>query len=141
MWELDHKRRLGAKELMFSNCGVGNNSWESLGQQRDQTSQSERKSTLNIHWNIDAKAEAPILWPPDAKHRFTGKDPDAGKGWRQEKGMTENERVGWHHQLNGHEFENIQGDSEGQGSLVFCSPWGHKESDMTVTQQQIVNLM
>ena len=84
---------------MLSNCGSGDNSWQSLGQQRDQTSQSQRKSTLNIHCNIDVKAEAPILWPPDAKHRFTGKDPDAGKGWRQEKGMTEDEMVGWHHQL------------------------------------------
>ena len=61
-----------------------------------------------------------------------GKDPDAGNDWRQaEKGMTEDEIVGWHHQLNGHEFEQAPGVSEGQGSLVCCSPWGHKESGMT----------
>ena len=79
---------------------------------------------------IDAEAEAPILWPPDAKSWLTAKDPDDGKDWGQKKGMTEDEMVGWHHQLNGHEFEQILGDSEGQGSLACCSPWGLKESDM-----------
>ena len=60
------------------------------------------------------------------------KHPDAGKGWGQaEKGTTEDEAVGWHHRLNGHEFEQTPGDSEGQGSLEHCSPWGHRESDMT----------
>ena len=69
-----------------------------------------------------AEAEAPILWPLDAKSGFIGKDPDAGKGWRQEeKGMTEDEMVGWYHQLNGHEFEQTLEDSEGQGSLACCS--------------------
>ena len=63
--------------------------------------------------------------------RLLGKDPDAGKGWRQEKGMTEDEIGGWHHQLNRHEFEHTAGDSEGQGSLVCCSPWGRRDSDMT----------
>ena len=77
-------------------------------------------------------AEAPILWPPDAKSWLTGRDPDAGKDWQQEvKGVTEDEIVGWHHWLDGHEFEQTQGDSEGQGSLACCSPLGHKESDMT----------
>ena len=61
-----------------------------------------------------------------------GKDPDAGKDWRQEEnGKTEDERVGWHHQLNGHEFEQASGIGDGQRSLVYCSPWGHKDSDMT----------
>ena len=80
----------------------------------------------------DAAAEAPILWPPDVKSRFIGKDSDAGKDWGQEeKGTTEDEMVGWHHRLNGHEFEQTQGDSEGQGSLVCCSPRGRRESDTT----------
>ena len=80
----------------------------------------------------DAEAEGPILWTPDAKSRLIGKDPDAGKDrGLEEKGMTEDEIVGWHHKLNGHEFEQISGDGEGQGSLACCSPWGHKESDMT----------
>ena len=80
----------------------------------------------------DAEAEAPILWLPDAKGQLIGKDPDAGKGWGQEeKGMTEVEMVGWHHRLNGHEFEQTLVDDEGQGSLACCSPWGHKELETT----------
>ena len=79
----------------------------------------------------DAEAETPILWPPDAKSQLIGKDPDVGKDWRQEKGMTEDEIVGWHHWLNGHEFEQVPGDGDGQESLACCSPWGHKESEMT----------
>ena len=78
------------------------------------------------------EAECPILWPPDVKGQLTGKDSDAGKDWRQEeKGTTEDEMVGWHHWLNGHEFEQTPGVSEGQGGLAFCSPWGHKVLDMT----------
>ena len=74
----------------------------------------------------------PILWPPDAKNWLIWKDPDAGKDWRQEeKGTTEDEMVGWHHHLDGHEFEQAPGVGDGQGSLAYYSPWGHKESDMT----------
>ena len=79
-----------------------------------------------------AEAETPILWQPHAKSWLTGKDPDAGKDWRQEeKGTTEDEMVGWHHQLSGHEFEWTLGVGDGQGGLVCCSPWGRKESDTT----------
>ena len=79
-----------------------------------------------------AEAEAPVLWPPDEKNWLIWKDPDAGKDWRQEeKGKSEDEMVGWHHWLNGHEFEQAPGDSERQGRLALCSPLGHKESDMT----------
>ena len=78
-----------------------------------------------------AEAKAPILWPP-AKSWLTGKDPDVGEDWGQEeKGAIEDELVGWYHQLNGHGFEQTLGDSGGQGSLMCCSPWGHKESDRT----------
>ena len=78
----------------------------------------------------DAEAEAPVLWPPDEKSWLIGKDHDVGKDWRQEeKGTTENEMVGWHHRLDGHEFEQTLEDSEGQGSLVCCSPWDCKELD------------
>ena len=80
----------------------------------------------------DAEAEVLVLWPPDAKSWLFGKDPDPGKYWGQEeKGVTMDEVVGWHHWLNGQEFEQTLGDSEGQGSLVCHSPWGHKELDMT----------
>ena len=70
------------------------------------------------------EAKAPILWSSDAKNWLIRKDPNAGKDWRQEKGTTEEEMVGWHHQLNGHEFEQAPGVGDGQGSLVSCSPWG-----------------
>ena len=80
----------------------------------------------------DVQAETPILWPPDAKNWLTGKDLDAGKDWRQEdKGTTEDEMAGRHHQLDGHEFEQVPGVGDGQGSLVCCSLWGLKESDTT----------
>ena len=80
----------------------------------------------------DAEVEVPVFWPLDAKSRLIGKDPDAGKDWGQkEKGLTEDEMVGWHHQVNGHEFEQALGDSEGQGSLACCNPWGRKEPDIT----------
>ena len=72
----------------------------------------------------DAEAEAPILWLPDAKGQLIGKNSDAGKDWGQEeKRVTEDETVGWYHQLNGHEFKQTPGDSKGQGSLACCSPW------------------
>ena len=80
----------------------------------------------------DAEAEVQILWPPDAKSWLIGKDPDAGKDWRQEeKGTTEDEMVGWHQWLDGHEFEQAPRVGDGQGGLVCCSPWGRRESDTT----------
>ena len=86
----------------------------------------------------DAETEAPILWPPDVKSWLIRKDPDVGKNWGQEeKGTTtEDEMVAWHHQLNGHEFEKAPGDSEGQGSLVCCSPWGRRARHDRVAEQQ-----
>ena len=110
---------------MLLNCGVREDSWI-----------QEVHPKGNQSWifigKTDAKAETPILWPPDAKNWLTGKDPDAGKDWRQEeKGMTEDEMVGWHHRLGGHEFEQAPGVGDGQGSLACCSPWGRKESDTT----------
>ena len=79
-----------------------------------------------------AEAEAPILWPPDAKRPLSGKDPVTGKDWRQEeKGAKDNKIIGCHHWLNGHEFDNTLGDFEGQGSPEFCSLWCCKESDTT----------
>ena len=80
----------------------------------------------------DAEGETPILWPLDAKNWLNGKDPDAGKDWRQvEKETTEDEMVGQHHWLDGHEFDQALGVGDGQGSLACCSPWGRRESEMT----------
>ena len=128
---------------MLLNCDVGKDSWESLGQQGDQISQKGNQPWIFIG-KTDAEAEAATLWPPDAKSRLVGKDPDAGKDWRQEeKGTTEDEMVGWHHQLDGHEFEQAPGASKGQGSLVCCSPWGRKESHMTygLNNNKLVNTL
>ena len=80
----------------------------------------------------DAEAEAPMFWSPDAKTWLIGKDLDAGKDWRQEEnGMTEDEMIGWHHWLDGHDFEQAQGVGDGQGSLACYSPRSRKESDTT----------
>jgi len=80
----------------------------------------------------DAKAETPILWPPHAKSWLIGKDSDAGRDWGQEeKEMTEDEMAGWHHQLDGHEFEWTPGVGDGQGGLVCCNSRGHKELGTT----------
>ena len=101
---------LDSKEIKLVNC-KGNQAWILIGR---------------------TVAETPIHWPPDVKIRLIGKDPDAGKNWGQEgKGMTEDEMVGWlgwHHGLNGCEFEQALGVGDGQGSLACCSPWGCKES-------------
>ena len=80
----------------------------------------------------DAKAETPVLWPPEAKSWLIGKDSDAGKDWgHEEKGITEDEMAGWHHWPDGHEFEWTPGDGDGQGGLACCDSWGHKELDTT----------
>ena len=101
------------KELMLLNCGVGDNSWESLGLQGNQTSQSKGNTLIFIKMT-DAEAEAPILWPPDGKNWLIRKYPDAAKAWRQdEKGTTEDEMAGWHHHFNGHESDQTLGDAEG----------------------------
>ena len=119
-------KKARAEELTLSNCGS-----------REDLKESGRsnQSILNHPWifigRTDVEAETPKLWPPDAKNWLIGKDPDAGKDWKQEMGTTEDEMVGWHHRLDGHELEQALEDSEGQGSLVCCSSWSHEESDTT----------
>ena len=96
-----------------------------------------KSTNINQSRRTDAEAEAPVLWPPDEKSWLTGKDPDARKNWRQEeKGTTEHEMVGWHHQLNGLEFEQTPRDGEGQGSLVSCSLQLQRVRHNLVTEQQ-----
>ena len=103
---------------MLSNCGAGEDSWESLGLQGDQPVSPKRNQLWIFIGKPDAEAEAPILWPPDVNSHLTGKDPDARKDWGpEEKGATKDEMVGWPHQHRGHEFEQTSGDSEGLGRL------------------------
>ena len=116
----------------FELCGDGEDSWESLALQGDPTSQSERKSILNIHWKDWCWSWNSNTLATYVKNWFIGKDPDAGKDWRhEEKGTTEYEMAGWYHRLKGHEFGWTPGAGDGQGGLACCSPWGCKESDTT----------
>ena len=128
MWELDHKECWALKNWCF---------WHVLDKTLESSLDSKEIKPVNPQRNqswifigrTDDEAEAPIFWPPDAKSQLIGKDPNARKNWRQEeKGMTEDEMIGWHHRLNGHEFEQAPGDGEREGSLVCYNPWGHKQS-------------
>ena len=115
---------------MLLNCGVGEDSWESLGLQGDQTILKEISPEYSLE-GLMLKLKL-NTWPPDAKNQLVGKEPDAGKDWRQEeKGTTEDKMVGCPHWLDGHEFEQAPGVGDEQGSLACCNPRGHKELDMT----------
>ena len=95
-------RKLSAEELMLLNCGVGEDSWETLDCKEIQPVHSKGDQSWMFIGRTGAKAETPILWPPHAKSWLTGKDPDAGRDWvQEEKGTTEDEMAGWHHQLDG----------------------------------------
>ena len=123
-------RKLRAKELMLLNYGVGEDSWEFWDCKEIQPVHPKGDQSWVFTGRTDAEAETPILWPPHAKSLLIGKDPDAGRDWWQEKeGMTEDEIPGWHHWFDGHESEWTPGVGDGQGSLVCCYSWGHKESD------------
>ena len=129
MWELDYKESWVLKNLCFWTVAFEKTLESALDCKETQPVNPKGNKSWVFIGRTDAKAEAPILWPPDAKNRLVGKDPDAGKDWGQEeKGITEDKIVGRHHRLDGHEFEQAPGVGDGQGSLVCCSPWGHKET-------------
>ena len=131
MWELDHKESWALKNWCFWTVVLVLEKTPLDCKEIKPVNPKENQSWIFIG-RTDAEAETPILRPPDAKNWPTGKDPDAGKDWRQEeKGMTEDEMVGWHHRLNKHEFEQAPWVGDGQGSLACCSPWFSKESDTT----------
>ena len=115
---------------MLLNC-VGEDSWESLGRKEIKPVNPKGNQSWLFIGRTNAEAEAPIFWPPDAKSWLIWKDPDAGKDWGQEeKGVTEDEMVGWHQWVNGHEFEQAPAVSDARGSLACCSSWGYTKSDM-----------
>ena len=133
MWELNHEESWAWKNWSF---------WTIVLRRLLRVPWTARRSNQSILKEIspdwvfigrtDVEAETPILWPPDVKSWLIWKDPDAGKDWRwEEKGMTEDEMVGWHHWLNGHGFGWTPGVGDGQGGLACCGPWGRKESDTT----------
>ena len=130
MWELDHKEVWALKNWCF--WTVVKTLESPLDYKEIKPVNPKRNQPWKCIGRTDAEAEAPILWPPDVKNWLIGKDPDAGKDrGQEEKGMTEDEMVGWHHWFNGHEFEQTMGDSEGQGNLACCSSWSHKELNTT----------
>ena len=132
MWELDHKESWALKNWFFWTVVLEKTLESPLDCKEIKPANPKGNQPWTFIGRTYAEAEMPVLWPPDSKSWLIWKDPDANKDWRlEEKGMTEDEMVGWHHQLNGHEFEQPLGDGEGQGSLVCCNPWGCKESDMT----------
>ena len=132
MWESDHKEGWVLKTRCFQIVVLEKTLESPLDSKEIQPVNPKGNKSWLFTGKTDAEAEAPILWPPDAKNGLIGKDPDAGKDWRQEeKGTTEDEMVGWHHLLDGQGFEKTPRDSEGQGSLECHRPWGHNESDMT----------
>ena len=132
MWQLDHKERWAPKNWCFCTVVLEKTLESPLDCKEIKPVNPKGNQPWIFIGNTDVEVEAPILWPPDLKNWLIWKDPDAGKDWRlEEKGMMEVEMVGWHHQLNGHEFEQAPGVGDGQGSLVCCSPWGRKELDTT----------
>ena len=112
-------RKLSAKELMLLNCGVGEDSWESLDCKEIQLVHPKGDQSWVFFGRTDAKAETSVLWPPHAKSWLIGKDPDAGRDWGQEKGMTEDEMAGWHHWPDGRESESTPGVGDGQSPGVL----------------------
>ena len=131
MWEFDYKESWMPKNWCFWTMELEKTLESPLDSKEIQPVHPKGNQSWIFIGRTDAEAETPILWLPDAKNWLLGKDLEARKDWRQEKGTTEEEMVGWHHQLNGHEFEQAPGVGNGQGSLVCCSPWGHKESETT----------
>ena len=139
MWELNSKKDWAPKHWCLQTVVLEKTLEHFLDSKEIKQVNPKRSQCSVFIGRTDAEAEAPILWPRDAKSWIIGKDPDAGKDLRQEdKWMTEDETVEWHHQLNGHEFEQALGDGEGQGSLVCSSPWGHKELNTTEPLNKIV---
>ena len=130
MWELDHKESWAPKNWCFWTVVLEKTLESPLDSQEIKPVNPKGNQSWIFIGRTDAKVETPILWPPDMNNGLAGKDPDAGWDWRKEaKGITEDEVVGWHHRLVGHEFDQAPGVGDGWGSLLCCSPWGHKESD------------
>ena len=132
MWELEYKESWAPKNWCFWTVVLEKTLESPLDCKEIQPAHLKENQSWIFTERTDVEAETPIFWPPHAKNWLIGKDPDAGEDWRQEeKGTTEDEIVGWHHWLDGHEFEQPLGVGDGQGVLACCSPWGCKESNTT----------
>ena len=142
MRELDYKESLVPKNWCFWTVVLEKTLESPLDCKEIQSVHSEGNQSWTFTGRIDAEAETPILWTPGAKNWLIWQDPNAGKDWRwEEKGTTENEMVGWHHQLYRHELvlvgELVLGVGDGQGGLACCSPWGCKESQLSDWTEQM----
>ena len=132
MWELDYKESWVQKNWCFWPVVLENTVESPLDCKEIQPVHPKGNQSWVFIGRTDVEAETPILWLPDAMSWLIWKDHDTGKDWRQlEKGTTEDEMVGWHHQLNGHGFGWTPGLGDGQGGLACCGSWGFKELDMT----------
>ena len=132
MWELDCEESRARKNWCFWTVVLEKTLESPLDCKEIQPVHSEGDQPRVFFGRTEAKAETPILWPPHAKSWLIGKDSDAGRDWGQEaNGTTEDEMAGWHHRLDGHEFEWNPGVGDGQGGLACSNSWGRKESDMT----------
>ena len=132
MWGLDYKESWMPKNWCFWTVVLEKTLKSPLDSKDIQPVHLKGNQSWLFTGRTDAEAETPILWPPDVKNWLIEKDPDTGRDWKwEEKGKTEDEMIGWHHQLNGHEFEQALGVGDGQGGLACCSPWGCKKSDTT----------
>ena len=132
MWELVHKESWALKNWCFWTVVLEKTLESPLDCKEIQLFHPKGNQSWAFTGRTDAKAETPILWPPDLKNGLFVKDPDAGNDERrEEKGTTEDEMAGWHHRLDGHEFEWTPRDGDGQGGLAYCDSWVHKESDTT----------
>ena len=132
MWELDYKESWALKNWCFWTVMLDKTLESPLDCKEIQPVHPKGDQSWVFIGRTDAEAETPILWPPDMNSWLIWKDPDAGKDWGQEeKGMTEDEMVGWHHWLDGRESEWTPGAGDRQGGLACCDSWGRKESDTT----------
>ena len=132
MWELDYKESWVLKNWCFWIVVLEKTLESPLDSKEIQPVHPKRDQSWVFIGRTDVETETPIFWPLDVKNWLIWKDPDAGKDWGQEeKGTTEDEIIGWHHQLNGHEFEWTLGVGDGQGGLASCNSWGLKELDTT----------
>ena len=130
MWELEHKASQALKNWCFWTVVLEKTLESLLDCKEIKLVHPKGNPSWIFIERTDPEDETPILWPPDVKNWLIWKDPDAGKEWRQEE-KAEDEMVRWHHWLNGQESEQVLGVGDGQGSLAWCSPWDHKESDMS----------
>ena len=132
MWELDYKENWAPKNQCIWTVVLEKTLESPMDCKEFQPVHPKENQSWIFIGRTDAEDETPKLWPPDVKNRFIWKDPDPRKDWMQvEKGTIEDEMVGWHHQLNAHEFAYTPGVGDGQWGLECCSPWGLKELDTT----------